>query len=156
MARQPKASVTDSTSWRKSQQSCKAFELGREYRFAAFVRFRSNAGARDIFDGIYITWLILDPCLESSTSTMSADVQAHGDKVMEQSQYPQDNGNNSNTTGLLVPKDDSQSKTRRPSGTQRTCGKCQLSISGQFVRALDNTWHLDCFTCHVSIFPGMQ
>lgn len=39
---------------------------------------------------------------------------------------------------------------RRPSGS-RICGKCGEPLQGQFVRALDNTFHLDCFTCHVRI-----
>lgn len=40
--------------------------------------------------------------------------------------------------------------TRRPSGS-RICGKCGEPLAGQFVRALDNTYHLDCFTCHVGL-----
>jgi hypothetical protein len=43
---------------------------------------------------------------------------------------------------------------RRPSGTvkeQRMCGKCGTHLTGQFVRALGGTFHLECFTCHVSI-----
>lgn len=40
--------------------------------------------------------------------------------------------------------------TRRPSGS-RVCAKCGNSLSGQFVRALDATYHLECFTCHVSL-----
>ena len=39
---------------------------------------------------------------------------------------------------------------RRPSGS-RLCAKCGNSLSGQFVRALDATYHLECFTCYVSI-----
>jgi hypothetical protein len=39
--------------------------------------------------------------------------------------------------------------SRRPSGS-RLCAKCGNSLSGQFVRALDGTYHLECFTCHVS------
>lgn len=38
---------------------------------------------------------------------------------------------------------------RRPSGQQRTCGKCQKHLTGQFVRALGDTFHLECFTCNV-------
>jgi hypothetical protein len=38
---------------------------------------------------------------------------------------------------------------RRPSGQQRMCGKCQRHLTGQFVRALGDTYHLECFTCHV-------
>nr|POF26120.1 rho-type gtpase-activating protein 1 [Quercus suber] len=37
---------------------------------------------------------------------------------------------------------------RRPSGQQRVCGKCHLPLTGQFVRALGDTYHLECFTCH--------
>ncbi|EMC93599.1 hypothetical protein BAUCODRAFT_26850 [Baudoinia panamericana UAMH 10762] len=37
---------------------------------------------------------------------------------------------------------------RRPSGQQRICGKCQRHLTGQFVRALGDTYHLECFTCH--------
>ncbi len=40
---------------------------------------------------------------------------------------------------------------RRNSGTKRICAKCGGTLTGQFVRALDNTYHLECFTCHVSI-----
>jgi len=45
-------------------------------------------------------------------------------------------------------KDRSKSSSRRPSGQQRTCGKCQRHLTGQFVRALGDTYHLECFTCH--------
>lgn len=43
---------------------------------------------------------------------------------------------------------------RKPSGVakeQRMCGKCGTHLTGQFVRALGGTYHLECFTCHVSI-----
>lgn len=47
-------------------------------------------------------------------------------------------------------KERSKSGGRRPSGHhQRTCGKCQRALTGQFVRALGDTYHLECFTCHV-------
>ena len=38
----------------------------------------------------------------------------------------------------------------RSSGTLRTCGKCNESLTGQFVRALGGTFHLECFKCRVS------
>ncbi|KAF2718820.1 GTPase-activating protein-like protein of the rho/rac family [Polychaeton citri CBS 116435] len=37
---------------------------------------------------------------------------------------------------------------RKGSGQQRLCGKCQQALMGQFVRALGDTYHLECFTCH--------
>jgi hypothetical protein len=46
-------------------------------------------------------------------------------------------------------KNSTNGQQRRPSGS-RICGKCGEPLQGQFVRALDNTFHLDCFTCHVS------
>ncbi|KAI5370302.1 Putative Rho GTPase activation protein [Septoria linicola] len=45
-------------------------------------------------------------------------------------------------------KERSKSSGRRPSGQQRMCGKCQRHLTGQFVRALGDTYHLECFTCH--------
>lgn len=39
----------------------------------------------------------------------------------------------------------------RPNGKQsnRICAKCGGHLTGQFVRALGGTYHLECFTCHV-------
>ena len=31
----------------------------------------------------------------------------------------------------------------------KICGKCGGGLTGQFVRALGDTYHLECFTCHV-------
>lgn len=51
-------------------------------------------------------------------------------------------------------KTDNQSfreRSRGRTGTTRICGKCGGHLSGQFVRALGDTYHLDCFTCSVSL-----
>ncbi|KAI0164799.1 RhoGAP-domain-containing protein [Xylariaceae sp. FL1272] len=37
---------------------------------------------------------------------------------------------------------------RSASGSVRVCAKCGESLTGQFVRALDGTFHLECFKCH--------
>ncbi|KAI1174981.1 rho-type GTPase-activating protein 1 [Nemania sp. FL0916] len=37
---------------------------------------------------------------------------------------------------------------RSASGTQRVCAKCGEPLTGQFVRALEATFHLECFKCH--------
>ncbi|KAK4237858.1 hypothetical protein C8A03DRAFT_15635 [Achaetomium macrosporum] len=37
--------------------------------------------------------------------------------------------------------------SRSASGQVRTCKKCGEALTGQFVRALDGTFHLDCFRC---------
>lgn len=40
--------------------------------------------------------------------------------------------------------------SRSASGQSRACKKCGEPLTGQFVRALDGTFHLECFKCHVS------
>jgi len=42
-----------------------------------------------------------------------------------------------------------QRSTRSASGQVRICEKCGLQLTGQFVRALEGTYHLDCFKCRV-------
>lgn len=41
-------------------------------------------------------------------------------------------------------------QARTASGQVRVCKKCGEPLTGQFVRALDGTFHLDCFKCRVS------
>ncbi|KAF1937429.1 RhoGAP-domain-containing protein [Clathrospora elynae] len=38
--------------------------------------------------------------------------------------------------------------TPKPKRTGKICGKCGEGLTGQFVRALGDTFHLECFTCH--------
>ncbi|CAK7230433.1 Rho-type GTPase activating protein Rga1 [Sporothrix bragantina] len=40
-----------------------------------------------------------------------------------------------------------QGSSRTTSGQVRICNKCGEQLTGQFVRALDGTFHLDCFRC---------
>lgn len=42
-----------------------------------------------------------------------------------------------------------QRNGRTASGQMRICKKCGEPLTGQFVRALDGTFHLDCFKCRV-------
>jgi hypothetical protein len=42
-----------------------------------------------------------------------------------------------------------QRSTRSASVQVRICEKCGLQLTGQFVRALEGTYHLDCFKCRV-------
>lgn len=44
-----------------------------------------------------------------------------------------------------------QRSGRSASGQVRICKKCGEQLTGQFVRALDGTFHLDCFKCRVSL-----
>lgn len=41
---------------------------------------------------------------------------------------------------------------RTASGQIRVCKKCGEPLTGQFVRALGGTFHLDCFRCRVGLF----
>jgi hypothetical protein len=43
------------------------------------------------------------------------------------------------------------SGTKSPSNTHRICKKCDESLTGQFVRALGGTFHLECFKCMVRL-----
>jgi hypothetical protein len=53
--------------------------------------------------------------------------------------------------GNQDPNDRSRSRTNgsggRSGGSVRTCKKCGQPLTGQFVRALGGTFHLDCFKC---------
>jgi hypothetical protein len=45
---------------------------------------------------------------------------------------------------------DQQQQPPKPKRSGKICGKCGEGLTGQFVRALGDTYHLECFTCHVS------
>lgn len=58
---------------------------------------------------------------------------------------------NQDETQDVALRDQSRSNgARRPNERSRICGKCNGPLTGQFVRALGGTYHLECFTCHVS------
>ena len=50
----------------------------------------------------------------------------------------------------LVNGDRSQTRGTSTSKRSRLCAACGQQLTGQFVRALDATYHLECFTCRVS------
>ncbi|GKT83412.1 rho-type GTPase-activating protein 1 [Colletotrichum tofieldiae] len=94
-----------------------------------------------------------------------------GDRVWQQQQQQQHNGGRrtpdnsyrtqqpSRSPGPRTPGRDGDSRRsgersrsngrggRSASGQQRICKKCGEPLTGQFVRALDGTFHLDCFKC---------
>lgn len=56
----------------------------------------------------------------------------------------------------IRPQENSTRDPSRPRGTSsgkkaRICAKCGQNLTGQFVRALDATYHLECFLCRVGI-----
>lgn len=65
---------------------------------------------------------------------------------------PQDRSNHWEGSGPLErPRPNGRPHTKSP-GTTRICKKCSEPLTGQFVRALLATFHLECFKCEVS-FP---
>ncbi|KAH5881807.1 hypothetical protein HBI92_141560 [Parastagonospora nodorum] len=44
--------------------------------------------------------------------------------------------------------DPDQLNQPKPKRSGKICGKCGEGLTGQFVRALGDTYHLECFTCH--------
>ena len=42
-----------------------------------------------------------------------------------------------------------RAQRKHANGQSRICGKCGQPLLGQFVRALGDTYHLECFTCTV-------
>ena len=66
-----------------------------------------------------------------------------------------DGRNGRENTQTLAYRDKSRTRTngaavaKTPSGTLRVCRKCGESLTGQFVRALGGTFHLECFKCRV-------
>lgn len=49
-----------------------------------------------------------------------------------------------------------QQPSARRSGSVTYCAKCGLAVRGQFVRALQQVYHLDCFRCRVSLRVGIS
>ena len=54
----------------------------------------------------------------------------------------------------LTIKDKSRNNSTSGGKSQRICQKCGIPLTGQFVRALGGTFHLDCFNCRVSRRAG--
>ena len=85
-----------------------------------------------------------------------ASTLANGQSSAPQQRYASTDPNRSerplDPNSEVDPRQRRPGKDRRPSGQQRICGKCQRHLTGQFVRALGDTYHLECFTCHVRTF----
>ncbi len=65
---------------------------------------------------------------------------------------PQDRANYWEGSGPLDrPRPNGRSHAKSPGGaSSRICKKCSEPLTGQFVRALMATYHLECFKCEVS------
>ncbi|KAK7554510.1 putative Rho GTPase activator [Phyllosticta paracitricarpa] len=77
----------------------------------------------------------------------AATTNTQGDPSADRSELRSRGRDNADGGALSTSRERSRNGSRRPSGS-RTCGKCKGHLTGQFVRALGDTFHLECFTCH--------
>lgn len=68
-----------------------------------------------------------------------------------QSLTPQDRTDAGPVRSLTDPLQNEQQTQPKPKRSGKICGKCGEGLTGQFVRALGGTYHLECFTCHVRV-----
>lgn len=67
-------------------------------------------------------------------------------------------GRNPDNSQNLAIRERSKTRANGGAGTKpsteklRICNKCGEHLTGQYVRALGGTFHLDCFRCYVSLF----
>ena len=81
---------------------------------------------------------------EAQSSTHSLALRDRADHPLRSASDPEQQNN------LPVP-------VAKPKRSGKICGKCGKGLTGQFVRALGDTYHLECFTCHVSwSFPPVS
>ena len=66
-----------------------------------------------------------------------------------QSLTPQDRTNAPVRSMTDPVQNDQQAQPPKPKRSGKICAKCGEGLTGQFVRALGGTYHLECFTCHV-------
>lgn len=83
--------------------------------------------------------------LPQLTTTLATSTTTSVDTTPHTQRYPGDHSpiSSSELRSRDSPKQDSNSN-------RRSCRKCNLPLTGQFVRALGGTFHLDCFKCRVS------
>lgn len=101
----------------------------------------SRPATRNRKSGKWASWL--DPSTWTSSSDDEHEPEDHSKPAPEtfNSSFA------SPPTSIVLPSFTSP-PPRSPS--QKVCGKCAQSMSGQFVRALGDIYHLGCFTCKVS------
>lgn len=86
------------------------------------------------------------PATHDGASNAAADGRPHQHRKQSSVDSPTTHHGNGSEE-LLGP---AKNRPHKKKGTSRTCGKCSQPLLGQFVRALGDTYHLECFTCEVS------
>ena len=92
----------------------------------------------------------------SQPQQQKSGVSSHGGSGMSQGNIPGNSQNIGGTRDSENPRDLAVREKPQPRGgggkssSQRTCMKCNLPLTGQFVRAIGGTFHLECFKCQVN------
>lgn len=88
----------------------------------------------------------LPPRVSSFTNTAAA-MDSH---VGRRSDTPTSTNSSQAAVPLQIQQPSSTGLTPKRSGSTTYCAKCGQTVHGQFVRALHQVYHLDCFRCKVS------
>ncbi|KAE9967586.1 hypothetical protein EG327_011384 [Venturia inaequalis] len=83
---------------------------------------------------------MLEPSTRTSSSDDKHEPEAHPKPAPETFTSP----HASPPSSIILP---SLTPPMPRSSTHKVCGKCAQSLSGRFVRALGDMYHLECFTC---------
>jgi hypothetical protein len=76
----------------------------------------------------------------SRRPTDEAQLSSHNPAANNRTEYP-----------IRTNTDPDQQDRPKAKRSGKICGKCGEGLTGQFVRALGDTYHLECFTCHVRL-----
>lgn len=115
---------------------------GHQYTNMAYRNQYQNAPASDATNQSSHHW---NPAQPNNSGMNADDMVAPADMRVGRHREVGTNGgagrSRSRTNGSTQPKSPSRS---------RICVKCNLPLTGQFVRALGGTFHLECFKCKAS------
>ncbi|KAF3046331.1 hypothetical protein E8E12_002001 [Didymella heteroderae] len=88
-----------------------------------------------------------DPRSNGLTRQPTDSLDAHN-PPRSQSLTPQDRTDAPVRSMTDPAQNEQQMQPPKPKRSGKICGKCGEGLTGQFVRALGGTYHLECFTCH--------
>src|SRR5690242_9325369 len=96
-----------------------------------------------------------DPRSNGLTRQPTESLDAHA-TPRSQSLTPQDRTDGPVRSMTDPLQNELQVQPPKPKRSGKVCGKCGEPLTGQFVRALGGTYHLECFTCHVRAPPPLH
>ena len=96
-------------------------------------------------------YVAYDPRSNGLTRQPTEPLDPHHQTPRSQSLTPQDRTEGP-VRSMTDPMQNDQQMQPKPKRSGKICGKCGEGLTGQFVRALGGTYHLECFTCHVCAY----